>query len=40
MPFAVEDFSLDRLVWLRAEELRERERGFRELSFFEDEEVG
>ena len=38
--FAVEDFSLDRLVRLSDEELRERVRGFRDLSYFEDPEIG
>ena len=38
--FAVEDFSLDRLVRLTDEELRERVRGFRDLSYFEDPEIG
>lgn len=37
--FAVEDFSLDRLVRLSDEELRERVRGFRDLSRFLDPEI-
>jgi sugar/nucleoside kinase (ribokinase family) len=37
--FAVEGFSLDRLALLTPEELRERVRGFRELSCFSDPEI-
>jgi sugar/nucleoside kinase (ribokinase family) len=37
--FAVEDFSLDRLVRLTPAELRERVRGFRDLSCFSDPEI-
>jgi sugar/nucleoside kinase (ribokinase family) len=37
--FAVEDFSLDRLISLEPEELKQRVRGFRDMSWFHDPEL-